>query len=356
MRTCLLILLLTTFISCGKKLNEISSHKGSSAFLSENALIIPHNESGSAIRIKLLNKIVEETFPSTEENPNSIIQIHDELQNAELSESEVRDYEVKEKSFTKVVVSFSDREEVHFVKDRIPTQDLIFTLRLNPEVDRKLKLITSPYSQSFIGATFYIVSVKHEDLMKNDQQFYSAESMISNFQEDIFVGRSSSALIKVNYEFRVQSLAPVVYTAPKVRCSRDSLEDGSCGSGCSYTVNLPVDKYEKTNPSNLRDLGAIIKYGNSKVLVDQFSVSSFKDGYFEMKLDSLETVDEEASFKFLNMAPTTYSRTSAHYNFSSGCSSEDRGRVSSYTQKTEVSLNVKMNVFGRGEELRKIKL
>ena len=62
MRTCLLILLLTTFISCGKKLNEISSHKGSSAFLSENALIIPHNESGSAIRIKLLNKIVEETY------------------------------------------------------------------------------------------------------------------------------------------------------------------------------------------------------------------------------------------------------------------------------------------------------
>jgi hypothetical protein len=192
--------------------------------------------------------------------------------------------------------------------------------------------------------------------MKNDQQFYSAESAINNFQEKIYFESYRPILLKVDYEFKVQSLAPVVYTAPKVRCSRESLEDGSCGGGCSFTTNLPFNKFEKGTPSNVQDLGLAIKYEDALVRVDELSVLNSKDGYFEMKIDSAEIVDNKLSFQVTQVPSAVYSKASTHYNFSSGCSSEDKTKVSPYNQNTQVSMNVKMKVFGRGEELKKIKL
>lgn len=356
MRTCISILLLATFISCGKKTNEINSYKTTNTFISEKALTIPHDVDGSVIRPKLLNKLVENSFPPSEENSNSIIQIHDELHNVELSGSELKDYEIKEKLLTKVVVSFSDREEVYFVKDRIPAQDLILTLGLKPELDRKLKLIAGPYNQTFIGSTFYIVSVNHEELMKNDQKFFSKESAMTNFQEKILIEKKKAILIKVDYDFKVQSLAPLNYTAPKIRCSRESLEDGSCGSGCSFTADLPVNKFEKMLPNKLQDLGLVINYADAFVKVDQSSALNLKDNYFEIKIDSTDMGDQEIPFQISQIPSTIYSGGSAHYNFSSGCSSEDRAKVSRYNRNTQVNMNLKVHLLGRGEELKKIKL
>lgn len=356
MRTSLIILILATFVSCGKKTNEINIPNTQSTFISEKALVVPHDENGSVIRPKLLNKIVENSFPALSANQNSIIQIHDELHKVELSEGELKDYEIKEKILTKVVVSFSDREEVYFIKERIPVQDFILTLRLNPEQDRKLKMVPTPYTQSFPGAVFYIASVSYEDLMKNDQQFYSAESAIDNFQEKIYFQSYKSVLLKVDYDFKAQSLAPAVYTAPKVRCSRDSIEDGSCGNGCSFTANLPINKFEKATPENLQDLGLVVKYDDNLVKVDSLSVINAKEGYFEMKLNAAEIVDGQRSFQVSQIPSALYTKAGARYNFSSGCSSEDRAKVSPYNQATQVSMNVKVNIFGRGEELKKIKL
>lgn len=356
MRTCISILFLATFISCGKKTNEINSHKTTNSFISEKALTIPHDVDGSVIRPKLLNKFVENSFPSSEETSNSIIQIHDELQNVELSGSELRDYEIKEKLLTKVIVSFSDREEVYFVKERIPTQDLILVLGLKPELDRKLKLIASPYNQSFIGATFYIVSVNHEELMKNDQKFFTKESTMTNFQEKVLIEKHKAILIKVDYDFKVQSLAPSTYTAPKVRCSRETIEDGSCGSGCSFTTDLPVNKYEKIMPSSLQDLGLVVSHADAIVKVEQSSVINLKNDYFEIKIDSIDMGDQEIPFQITKIPSTIYSGGSVHYNFSSGCSSEDRAKVSHYNRNTQVSMNLKVYLLGRGEELKKIQL
>lgn len=63
--------------------------------------------------------------------------------------------------------------------------------------------------------------------MKNDQGFYSIESTISDFQEVFTIERFKSVLMKVDYDFMIQSLAPVVYTAPKIRCTKDLIEAGA---------------------------------------------------------------------------------------------------------------------------------
>lgn len=346
MRTSCFILLLATLASCGQKTNELPRSKSINAFISEKAMVIPHAENGSAIRAKLLNKIVEKDYPVIEENLSNTIQTHDEIRNVNLSENELKDYELKEKKYTKVVVSYSDREEVYFVKDQIPVQDLALVLELRSEFDRKLTLVLNSHQKSYPGSVFYLVSVNHEDLMKNDQQFYSVESVAHNFQEKIYFENNKAYVIKVDYDFQVQALAPVVYTAPKIRCTRESIEDGSCGSGCNFTANLPVNKFEKVTPANLQDLGLVVK--GAEVL-------NAKKGYFEMKIQSLESSDEE--FFQVNKIPSAiYSGTSAHYNFSAGCSVEDRSKVSRYSQNTQVTMSYKVHVLGRGEVLKKIKL
>lgn len=356
MRFFLSILLMTVFISCGKKTNEIDSFNSFNSFVSEKTLVIPHGEKGSIIRPKLLNKIVESQFPNENNKSNHIIQIHDELKNIELSEEDLKDYEIKEKILTKVVVSYSDKEVVYFVKERILVQNLISTLHLNSEDNRKLKLVSTPYTQSFIGASFYIVSVNHEDLMKNDQDFYSEELKIENFQEKINVGNHKSIFVKINYDFKVQSLTPVVYTAPNIRCSKDSREDGSCGVGCSYTVNLPVDNFIKGTPVNLQDLGVEIRLNENLVKMDQFSIHNSKDGFFEIKLNTLELGAQVGEFQILKYSSPIYNNVGSHYNFSNNCHSNDRSKVSTFSQHTRVNLDILVLAFGRGEKLSEIKL
>lgn len=355
MRIFSLILLLATICSCGKETNEISTYKKESSYVSEKSLSIPHNENGSLIRSKLLNKIVESNFPDVKVVPSNIIQIHDELKNSDLLESELKDYEIKEKILTKVVVSFSDREEIYFVRDKIPAQNLVATLNLNPETDRKFKLMPTPYSQTFIGATFYIVSVNHEDLMRNDQDFYSVESSSNNLADVFYFKSFQSILIKVDYDFKVQSLGPVGYKAPDIKCGRgESPMDGYCGSQCSYTANLPIDNFERTTPKNLQELGLVVNYFSASVDVGQIPVSNARDGHFEIKINSKEAAGETFTLKFLKTASSTYSGRSARYNFVGPCNLNDKAITTPYTLNTQVNIKVAVKKFGRGEELRKI--
>ena len=374
MRLFFLILSLTILSSCGKKSNEINSNKvdnGSkgvnsynglssyndlSTFVSEKALVIPHHINGSVFRSKLLNKIVEAKFPSPEANLNHIIQIHDELLNKELPEDELKDYEIKEKILTKVIVSFSDREEVYFVQEKIQVKDLISTLNLYWEDNRKLMIVSSPFSETYYGLTFHIISLNHEDLMLNDQLYYNVESTINNFQEKINFENYKKILLKVGYDFQVQALAPVVYTAPSIRCTKFSIEDGTCGPGCSLTTDLPSSTFENMSPKKLQDLGLVIKYGDKMINVDQLPMINLKEGYFEINLYSLDRSDNELSFELLKLSPPVYSGTSAQYNYSNHCSASDKGKVNSYSLATQINFNLKMNIFGRGEELKEIKL
>lgn len=355
MRICLFILFLFTMASCGQKINELPRSKSSSAFISEKAMVVPHADNTSTIRAKLLNKIVEISYPATGENLVNAIQPHDEIRNVDLSENELKEYELKEQKYTKVVVSFSDREEIYFIKDQIPVQDLALVLGLRLEFDRKLTSILNPNKKSLPGSVLYLVSVNHEDLMKNDQQFYSVESEVKNFQGKINFENYKAFVVKVDYDFQVQSLVPVVYTAPKIRCTRESIEDGRCGSECNFTANLPANKFEKVTPANLQDLGVVVREDDVLMSFDQLSIQNAKKGYFEIIIRSSESSDKEY-FEMNKIPSTVYSGVSAHYNFSGGCHSEDRAKVSRYTQNTQVSVSYKVHVLGRGEALKDIQL
>lgn len=380
MRTFFLILLLSTFGACGKKSNQINSDRLFTvkeeldnkkevitntelsvpsvipSFVFERALTIPHSGNISTIRSKLLNKIVETSYPSSEIISSHTIQIHDELQNIELTENELKDYEIKEKILTKVIVSFSDREEVYFVQEKILAQDLISILGLKLEENRKLKIVSTPYRETYFGLTFHIVSVNHEDLMLNDQSYYNSDSIISNFQEKIMHESYKKILLKIGYDFKVQSLSPVSYVAPVVRCNKDLKEAGMCGPGCNFTTDLPANDYKKTNPKNLLDIGLVLRYGNKEMRIDQLELIDFREGYFEINLDSINNLNKEATFEFLKIANPVYSGASGHYNFGSGCHSIDKSQVSPYGLNTLSNFSFKMTTFGRGEELKKINL
>ncbi len=365
MRAFLFILLLSALGSCGKKSNEINSnndtkglngYNGVSAFVSEMALTIPHPESGSNFRSKLLNKLVEGTYPPLEENSKNIIYIHDELQNAELTEAELKDYEIKEKILTKVIVSFSDREEVYFVQEKILAQNLISTLRLKSEENRKFVIVSNPFTETFFGLTFHVVSVNHEDLMLNDQSFYNVDFPINNFHEKNKIENYKKYLIKVGYDFKIQVLSPVAYVAPKVRCTKDMKEADMCGSGCNFTTDLPANDYKKANPKNLQDIGLVLKLGVKEIKLDQLPLDNFKENSFIIYLDSIKNINEEETFEFLKAPDPLYTGISPHYGFGSGCNSIDKAAVSAHSLRTQTNFSLKMTVFGRGEELTKINL
>ena len=109
-------------------------------------------------------------------------------------------------------------------------------------------------------------------------------------------------------------------------------------------------------PKNMQDLGLVIKHGENLVRVDQLPMINSKKGYFEINLDSLDRKNNESSFELIKISSPAYSGTSAQYNYSSHCSANDKGKINPYNLDTQANFNFKINVLGRGEKLKEIKL
>ncbi|MBC7427592.1 MAG: hypothetical protein H7336_03205, partial [Bacteriovorax sp.] len=136
----LLILISLIFVSCGVKENALSKLPSSTYSLEQRTFItIKHEDGKSIIRSKILNQFVEEEIPSTE----AAIQIDkgDELIGNEMDQRDLKIYAANEKSMAKIIVSFTDHEEIFFVPKDVPLKTITARLNLKPEAERVFKWI-----------------------------------------------------------------------------------------------------------------------------------------------------------------------------------------------------------------------
>lgn len=358
MRTSLIIITLAALVSCGKKENNLGTNVAIEAFEQKNFLTIPHHENKSLVRSKLLNLIVEQNFPALVNNPENLVKKNDELNKFEISERDLKNYQEKEKAFSKVVVSYSDREEVYFVPAKIPVVNLVKELELSVEADRVLKFLPVDNDKTYNGGTIYIVSVNHADLMKNDQQFYQTQSagMKSFTNQSLLIDSYKSVVLAVDYDFYFQKLIPQSFGGKVIRCTAASREDGSCGAQCAYKRNMPSGEFEKGTEKSLANLGFAVKIADSVTPLSDLVVMNQKDGHFEVKIESQEMLGDNFALVVLQTASSTYQRSAPGFDYTNMCSSDDRNVSGNVTIQSKVNFSVTVNIFGRGVELKRIKL
>lgn len=356
--TLILITLATVLVSCGKKENTLGSSVVTAAFEQKDFLTIPHEENASLIRSKLLNIIVEQTFPAQTLNPENSLKKNDELKNFDMSERDLRNYQDKEKGFSKVIVSYPDREEVYFVPERVLVVNLVSELELAAGTDRVLKMLPSDNDKTFKGGVFYIVSLNHSDLMKNDQRFYSIETsnMKNLTNQSLLIDSFKSVILSIDYDFYIQKLVTQSFATKAARCTRDTIESGECGRVCSYKRDMPAGDFEKASETSLNNLGLSVKYADRSVGLNDVEIVNKKDGHFEVKIENVEALADNFTLQIAQSSSATYQRSANGYAYSNDCQGHEKNIYGNVTIQSKVNFSVTMTTFGRGAELKKIKL
>ena len=355
----IILSLIFTFVSCGKKENKLLKGAVSvEAIEQKDFLTIPHEYNKSLIRSKLLNIIVEKDFPALVDNPDNAVKARDELNKFDISDRDLKNYQQKEKEFTKVIVSYVDKEEIYFVEERILFTELIKKLELYPEGgDRVLKMFSSNNERTYKGGVVYIISVNHRDLMENDRAFYKEK--INMNKNSIVIDSNKTAILSVNYDFFMQKVAVQNFQYTKIlRCSRDLIEAGTpCGTPCEYKRHMPSGDFEKVGQPNLNDLGFNLKYTDSLMTTHQLEISKKQDGLFEIEIKYYELSDED--FFTLEMVQTpssSYPRSAPGFDYNHMCEAGQRNVNGNITLQSKVNFSMALTLLGRGAELKKIKL
>jgi len=356
----IIILSLTiTFVSCGKTgSNLLQGTVGIEAIEQKDFLTIPHEDNKSLIRSKLLNSIVEKDFPALVNNPDNGVKTHDELNNFEIPERDLKNYQQKEKNFSKVIVSYVDREEIYFVAERILITELIKKLELSPGgEDRVFKMFSTDNERTYKGGVIYLISLNHEDLMENDQRFYKEKIHMN--RQSIVIDSYKTAILSVSYEFYMQKVAAQSFRDTKIlRCSRDLIEAGiPCGSPCEYKRHMPSGEFEKIGQTNLNDLGFALKYAGRVMAVNELGIVRQRNASFEIDIKSHDMLGEDFyTLELVQTPSSSYQRNAPGFDYNLMCEAGQKNVNGNVTLQSKVNFSMAVTLLGRGAELKKIKL
>lgn len=358
MRVSFIILSLALLASCGKKVNDLGSNQAMSAFEQKSFVVIPHEENNSVIRNKLLNMVVEESFPSKILNPENEIKNNDELQGFSMSEKDLVNYKNKNMSLAKIIVSYVDREEVYFLPERVLLSNLIKELEVTAGTDRAFKLINSGVDKTYTGGSFYLVSLNHEDLMKNDQKFFeSSVTSLKSVNQQIVIDSFKETVLIVNYDFYIQKLGAQSFGGKRIKCTRDLIEAGMCGTTCGYKMNMPSSVFEKAVVPQEDDLGLSVRFLNQVEKVGAKNLFAKKEGELTFKIHSQEAIGDSYTVEVIQNASQSYPQRVTGYDYNSvDCAPADRNKFQDVALQSKVNLTVGFKTLGRGVELKSIKL
>lgn len=357
MRLILILIILSALVSCGKKqANNLGSSVSMVVFEQKVFTTIRKGQDKSLIRSKLLNLIVEQTFPPETINPENTVNKHDELHKYVMSDSELNLYEEKEKEFSKVIVSYHDREEIYFLPERVPVINIISELELSAGVDRVFKRVLTDYEKTYKGGVVYLVSLNHRDLMKNDQKFYRAKSDINLVNHSTTIDNNKSAFLSIDYTVSLQKLVPKKFGGHIIKCTPELIEAGMCGLQCAYKKDVPSSEFEIVKEDKIEKLGFRIKYEDMLVNINDMQIMNKKEGYFEVKMDHQEALKDSYLVTIIQDDSEYYYKMTTGYDYTNMCSESERDVWKNETLSSKVNMVVTMHTFGRGAELLQIKL
>lgn len=350
----LIILFSLFFAACKSKENAIGRHAVVSSSEQKSFITIVHNPGESLIRNKLLNLIVEETYPG--KNPDFQIKPKEELIGYELSDRDMGIYHEHEKKMTKLVVSYSEHLEIYFIPRRVVISELVSQLGLKPEPGRIFKWLKFYTPSTSENTTLYLINVNYEDLMENDKNFYQLYYDLKDLgsKKELNVESYKEMELTMQYNFFKEVPVAQTFNGRKVICNRETRESGGCGQ-CSYSKLVASGKFERILVPSLDELGVKLKIDGREVLFGDLSseLVNQQEVKFRIRAEAF-TTSPALKVEFFRVQPVSHTIDAGPANYTEACIGDEGRGLISLQRKSDIDLKVK--VMGRGEALRKIVL
>jgi hypothetical protein len=337
----LFIISLLLIVSCGK--TKELAQTASPVVDRQSAITITSEDGDLGFRKILLNAVVEERIPT--KNQKNRIRNYDEVKNYNMTDDELEDYKEKENYGVKLIVSFPSKTEIFFIPDGIFLSEIVQKLGLVSEGERVFKFLQNGFVKTTRGKIFYLVNLNHEDLMKNDQEFFSIETDYKNNfnSQSIKIDAFKKAKLVVDYKFYSEKLFAKGFFNGGTPCYGSNPDLSSCGS-CTWSKEEPSGVYEEAEVSSLTDLGFVVKINGEVLPTSEYRTYNTAKKGFEI------IVNQGLTIELIQRPSIVTQKVTAGYNYRGGCG----GHIEAITIGSRAEFNVVLKILGRGEELKKI--
>ena len=220
--------------------------------------------------------------------------------------------------------------------------------------DRSFKYLKNNFIRTNRGSVVFFVSVNHEDLILNDQNYYHAKFELKDkfSEKTVMLDSQKKFELEVGYNYFIQALRPQVYKHRAPGRNSGCAEAGTCG-GCEYK-RLVAGDFVKTEATSTSQLGLAVKV-NGRVISEADTVSKIiNTGALSIILKPTEYSLNGGSLEILQQEAIGLSSAQSPYEVSPACT----GNIATenVVRSAKAELAVTLKIWGRGEELRKIKL
>lgn len=320
-------------------------------FDTQSFLTIPHLKSKGSLRNDLLNAFVDSALTKKE----AVVKNDIELDSTPMSEKELKVFKDKKQSMAKIVFSNSTAAEIYFVPANISLKDIANKLGLVSEADKKLKWMNSKESDlSMAGKTYYLINLNHEDLIKNDQLYYTNNIALNDKYRDTILKFPAGSLVQAVVQYQAYQETTVNHTleAPG-GCNNDRY--GKCALVCRFTLPQPSGSMSPVQENNISNLNFSFAFNKSWTSVHSGNVSNVTNNTFTLNFSADNLVDKEFEIQFAKADQSQVQHLfKATLISREVCTQRDQDRVG-FLQRG-VAFYVQIKVFGRGEKLRQIEL
>ncbi len=230
MKFCFLLLFISLICSC-KKSQDVNSGftRNIKLFEAKSFYTFNFEDQQSILRRKLLNQMV-----STQLNFESVkIKTGDEFlfekNEMNLSQRDLELYKDREKTHLKVIVSYSNQEEIFFLPAGIPLKEGIESLKLK-DTHQIFRILNGESQITIAGQTVYAIFFSKEELVKNDQYFYektvTGSQNIVNKKWQINLGQK--LIFKLKTSYFSENVVVKEFEGRQRSCKMDVIEAGMC--------------------------------------------------------------------------------------------------------------------------------
>jgi hypothetical protein len=343
----LLLLLSLVFVSCGKKENALSHDDFTSPLEQRLFNIVKYNNENIIIRNKILNSFVEEKIPTTD-STNSILS-HDELLDSDFNPAILKNYEAREETMSKIVVSFSDHTEIYFLPAYVTLASIPEKLDLKPEEGRVFKWLKNDSVKTYIKGVFYLASVNTEDIVLNDTKFYSEVIDLKKdfLNKSVKLSQGQTITLNVKYSTLLQGQTAQSFEGSTHPCTRDMRESDMCYA-CTYQRLVPAGNYSATSNVSMAALNFRLNVSGKSYSLAELNTKEISNTNFEIDLKSLDFDGRSVvTITVDSISTTSIGMTANGYNYSDRCIGRNENTTITLQRSIEASIDVKL--FGRGE-------
>lgn len=302
-------------------------------------LTIPHTDGVKDVRNVLLNALTESEMNKAPLNIKERV----ELESTPMSTNELSRYSANESEFAKIIISTTTSAEVFFIPADLVLKKVASELGVINEENRVLKWLgASGEDKTIVGKTYYLISVNHLDLIKNDLSYYSHTINLTNRFKEMKLNywRGSKLEILVDYKFFKETIIYKEQSKPGI---------------CTFNQGFASGNFAAIESHSVSQLGFLKALNNNWEDVSDLNTERISANSFKITVTPEMILDKEFTIQFDTKETAALEEKVPNYPIQGTCGWSYK--LSTQVQlKTKSDFNVSVKVFGRGERLREIKL